>query len=164
MSNDPIRDVTPQEAWRAISRAENGGNGDDFGQRGHPDQIEDVVQIHPHIEMLERLRGTQNTDEVIGMLPSEKQQEKVKERIEEVVEYVKLPGERWDEEYQFEAARDAMFELIVDNKGDLTDHEKVLMTFSSIFAQKMREKERSSLNSPDQMGEGTIVKEIEEDA
>ncbi len=161
MSNDPIREVTARDVWRAISQSDNSSSDGFFGsQNGHPDEIEDVVTIEANIEILERLKQSKNTDEVIALLPFEKKQmeeEQSQTQKEKILEYMKLPGERIDEPYVFAAAREAMFELVVDTKGDLNDHEKALITFSSLFAQKIREKENNPANRPDSQGETTII-------
>lgn len=164
MSSDPIRDVSAREAWRAVQQSGAGGDGQGFGTgTGHPDQIEDIVAIEANVEILERLRDSRNTQDVIALLPGEEQQQKAQREIEEIVEYVKLPGERVDESYKFEAAREAMFELIVKTKGDLSDHDMSLVTFSSLFAQKVREKEQDPTNRPDIQGESEIKINSDED-
>jgi len=155
MSNDPIREVTAHEAWRAVSQSSGSGGDGGSESKGHPDQIEDVVAIQANVEILDKLKSSKNTDEVLAMLPYEKkQQEDARQDTpkERILEYMKLPGERIDEPYMFDAAREAMFELIVDTSGDFSDHEKSIATFTAIFAQKIREKELSPINQPDSEG------------
>lgn len=157
MSNDPIRDVTARDVWHALKQSNQSGGENAFSQSsGHPDEVVDVVSIQANTDFIDRVKSSRNLEDVIGLLPFEK---KLREDAnpygdrEKVLERLGVLGFRGDEDYMFEAAREAMIELFSDHKGDLGSPERALITFASIFAQKVKEKERDPGNQPNEKAE-----------
>jgi len=167
MSNDPLRSISAREAVQALEQSESQFNGNSRQHRGHPAEIKDTVSIGVSVGVLDKLYKTETIDEVFELLPYEKKQqeranakdgvqthtEKVKERV---LEYLKLPGERLDQPYMFEAARAAMLQLLSDNKGSVPATETTVRTYASLLDKMIQQKEGNPNNQPDVHGEMTV--------
>jgi len=161
MSNESIRDIDPKQIWVRGGGVESGSDAEQNPfERGHPDEIEDVVSIGAPFEVVEKLKSAKELDKILGLIGLQEEEHEKKAR-EEVYKYEKLLGEQLEENYIIEAARAAILEMISPPKGDLTDHEIASRMFSSLFAEKIREKELNPFNTRDTEGEGKKVVEVD---
>lgn len=163
MSNDPLRSISARDAVVALERSESGNNSDFNRRRGHSEEIQDTVAISVNAEPFDRLFKSKTLDEVLELLPHEKREkrrEEAKDNVEtpkeKVLEYLKLPGERIDQPYVYEAARAAFLELLVEKKGELPPTEETIKNYAVLFDRILRQKEGSPTNQPDVRGETQV--------
>lgn len=162
MNNESIKGVDPKHIWVRGTGSDVGAGADENPfQRGHPDEIDDIVSINAPVEVVEKLKSAKKLEEILGVvnLHEEKQQQQARE---EVYKYEKLLGEQLQEDYIIEAARAAVIEMISVPKGETNDQLLAAKMFSSLFAEKIREKEQDPFNKRDTDGEATRVVETDD--
>lgn len=151
MSDESIRELGAKASLLGKISPESSAFHSETDERGHPSEIEDIVDIGFSDEKREQVEQADTIDKILETIGLN---EKKEEAREEIYKYQKLPGERQDQDYMFAAARAAMIDLMQyepkpDSEGE------ILRIFATFLSQNIQSKELNPNNRPDTKGEAT---------